>query len=85
MIRKTKRMLHLERRLGQPLERALPRLVNEYGARETAAELGISASTLSYWMEKFQLRVTRVAVSPGEQIVIHDPEPRHRRPALSRR
>ena len=69
-VRKTSKMRGVERKLRRPLEDVLPEMVNEYGLSETAERLKLSKATLSYWLLKFQIRVERVALRPGEEIEI---------------
>ena len=70
MTRKTKLMLEVEQRVGQPFEKLLPRMLAELGMRETARELGVSPATVGYWMLKLGIQVQRVAVPPGTQVII---------------
>ena len=63
-------MRGVERKLRRSLEDVLPEMVNEYGLSETAERLNLSKATLSYWLLKFQIRVERVALKPGEEIEI---------------
>jgi len=69
-IRKTAKMRAIERKHRRELEELLPEMVNEFGLSETADQLGISKSNLGYWLLKFQIRVERVALKPGEEIEI---------------
>ena len=68
--RKTKKMLAVEERFEQPLEKMLPPLVTEQGLSATANDLGVSKATLGYWLLKLQIDVRRVALSPGEEIQV---------------
>ena len=70
MYRKTKLMRQVEDRMGQPLERLLPRLINDIGLTEAAQEMGVSKATIGYWMLKMGIHVERVAVMPGDQLVV---------------
>lgn len=70
MYRKTKLMRQVEERLDQPLERALPRLINELGHTGTAEEIGVSKATLGYWMLKLGIHVRRVALTPGDSVIV---------------
>lgn len=70
MLRKTKKMLDVEKRLRRPLERAIPEMLNEFGFTETAKQLKLSKATLNYWMLKLGIEVRRVALAPGEEIEI---------------
>ena len=69
MPRKSRLMLSIEERLGQPLEKALPKMINNAGLAATARHLGISLSTLKYWMLKFDIRLEWIAVRSNERIV----------------
>ncbi len=68
--RKTKKMIVVEERFQQPLEKMLPRLVTEQGLSATAEELGVSKATLGYWLLKLGINVRRVALAPGETIEV---------------
>ncbi len=69
-VRKSSKMLAVEKRHRRELEDLLPEMVNEYGLTDTAKRLGLSKATLGYWMLKFQIRVERVALKPNEEIRI---------------
>ena len=68
MNRKTKKMLAVEERFQQPLEKMLPELVTEWGLSATAEQLGVSKATLGYWLLKLGINVRRVALAPGETL-----------------
>ena len=68
--RKTKKMLAVEERFHQPLEKILPQMVTEQGLSATADELDVSKATLGYWLLKLGINVRRVALAPGETIEI---------------
>lgn len=71
MTRKTAKMLGVEAKLGEPLEKLLPRMVTEEGLSATAEYLGVSKATLGYWLLKLNFRVVRVCLRPGEYIEIY--------------
>ena len=68
--RKTKKMLAVEERFRQPLEKMLPEMVTEQGLTATADYLGVSKATLGYWVLKFRIDVRRVALAPGDSLQI---------------
>ena len=68
--RKTKKMLAVEERFRQPLEKMLPEMVTEQGLTATADYLGVSKATLGYWLLKFRIDVRRVALAPGDSLQI---------------
>ena len=70
MRRKTKKMIAVEERFQQPLEKMLPPLVTEQGLSATADEIGVSKATLGYWMLKLGIDVHRVALAPGESLEV---------------
>ena len=74
--RKTKKMLAVEERFRQPLEKMLPEMVTEQGLTATADYLGVSKATLGYWLLKLRIDVRRVALAPGasQQITRIDQE-----------
>lgn len=69
-VRKTEKMTSVEKKYKRQLEDLLPEMVNEFGLSNTADRLGLSKATLGYWLLKFQIRVERVALKPGEEIEI---------------
>ena len=70
MMRKSTLMLEAEEKLGMPLEEAFPGMINELGIKGTAEELRVSKSTVNYWMLKLGIHIRRVAVMPGDQLVV---------------
>ena len=64
--RKTKKMIAVEERYRQPLEKLLPEMDTEQGLSATADYLGVSKATLAYWLLKFRIDVRRVALAPGD-------------------
>jgi hypothetical protein len=70
MTRKTKKMMAVEERMHQSLEKILPEMVTEQGLSHTADELGVSKATLGYWLLKLGITVRRVALAPGESLEV---------------
>lgn len=70
MNRKTKKMLVVEERFHQPLEKILPEMVTDQGLSMTAEQLGVSKATLGYWLLKLGINVRRVALAPGETLEV---------------
>ena len=70
MTRKSKKMLVVEERLRQPLEKILPEMVTDQGLSLTADQLGVSKATLGYWLLKLGINVRRVALAPGETLEV---------------
>jgi len=70
MYRKTKLMRKVERQCQRPLESLIPEKITEQGLTLTAKELGIGNATLGYWMLKLGISMRRVALSPGENLVV---------------
>ena len=68
--RKTRKMLAVEERFRNPLEKILPEMVTEQGLTATADYLGVSKATLGYWLLKFRIDVRRVALAPGASLEI---------------
>ena len=68
--RKTKKMIAVEEKFHQPLEKMLPEMVTEQGLSSTADELGVSKATLGYWLLKLGIEVRRVALAPGESLEV---------------
>ena len=70
MARRSRLMREVEERYSRPLERLLPELVNEQGLSGAAEELGVSKSTVNYWLLKLGINVRRVVLSPGESLEV---------------
>ena len=70
MARKTKKMIAVEERFHQPLEKMLPEMVTDQGLSTTAEQLGVSKATLGYWLLKLGINVRRVALAPGESLEV---------------
>lgn len=70
MTRKTKKMIAVEERFNQSLEKMLPELVTDQGLSATADQLGVSKATLGYWLLKLGINVKRVALAPGETLEV---------------
>ena len=70
MTRKTKKMIAVEEKFHQPLEKMLPDMVTDQGLSRTADELGVSKATLGYWLLKLGITVRRVALAPGESLEV---------------
>ncbi len=70
MTRKTKKMVTVEEKFSQPLEKLLPEMVTEQGLSATADYLGVSKATLGYWLLKLGIIVRRVALAPGESFEV---------------
>ena len=70
MTRKTKKMIAVEEKFHQPLERMLPDMVTDQGLSRTADELGVSKATLGYWLLKVGIEVKRIAIAPGESVEV---------------
>ena len=71
VTRKTKKMIAVEERFRQPLEKMLPEMVTEQGLTATADYLGVSKATLAYWLLKFRIDVRRVALAPGDTLEVN--------------
>ena len=70
MTRKTKKMVAVEERFNQSLEKMLPEMVTDQGLSATADQLGVSKATLGYWLLKLGINVKRVALAPGETLEV---------------
>ena len=70
MARKTKKMVAVEERFHQPLEKILPEMVTQDGLSHTAEQLGVSKATLGYWLLKLGIHVHRIALAPGETLEV---------------
>ena len=70
MARKTKKMIAVEDRWRQPLEKMLPEMVTEQGLSRSAEQLGVRKATLGYWLLKLGINVRRGALAPGETLEV---------------
>lgn len=69
-------MLQAEKKNGgQPLEELLPKLMNNHGLSGTAEKLGVSKATLNYWLLKFEIKIHKIALAPGQSVVIQNLPP----------
>lgn len=68
-MRKTKMMLAVEKEHGD-LMTFLPPLITEFGLSGAADALGLSKATLGYWLLKYQMRIERICLRPGERIEV---------------
>lgn len=69
-VKKTKKMLSVEKKFRRELETLIPELVNDHGLVGAADELGLGKATLSYWMLKLSIQYRKVALAPGEELEI---------------
>lgn len=76
MANKTKKMVTVEQEWKEPLETLLPKMVTARGLSATADQLGVSKATLGYWLLKLGIKVRRVAVAPGDTLILQ----RHGKP-----
>jgi len=72
MQRRTKLMRGVEERYNEPLERLLPRMYNQMGLPRMAEVLGVSRSTVWYWLLRYGVDVRKVALAPGETIEVRE-------------
>ena len=72
MMRKTRGMLSLENQHGQPLEELLLKLFREreMGPAAAARYLGMSHTTLLYWLWKLGIRFEIVVAGQGDIVAI---------------
>lgn len=68
--RKTGLMRRVEERYRMPLEQLLPRMYNQMGLPRMAEELGVSRSTVWYWLLRFGVNLRKVALAPDETLEI---------------
>ena len=69
-VKKTKKMLSVEKKYRRDLEKIIPELVNEFGLTGAGKRLGVGKATLSYWMLKLGIQFRKVALAPGATIEI---------------
>ena len=67
----TRLMRAVEAEHQDDLETILVRMLTKHGITGTANLLGVSKTTVCYWMDKYNIRIVRVAIAPGEQAVVH--------------
>lgn len=57
------KMKEAEQHYGKPIEEILPDLFDKYGTQQAVArEIGISQSTLSYWITKLRLKQKTILI-----------------------
>ena len=69
-VKKSKKMLQVEKKYRRSLESLLPELINDNGLTATADELSIGKALLGYWLLKLQIRVVRIALGPNDKYEI---------------
>jgi transposase-like protein len=69
-MRKTRLMRQVEERYHRPLEKLLAEMYNDMGLPAMAEELGVSRSTVWYWLLRFGVEVRRIALAPDESIEV---------------
>ena len=67
-VRRTRLMKGVEDRYNQPLATLLPRMYNEMGLPRMAEVLGVSRSTVWYWMLRYGVDLKKVAITRGERL-----------------
>lgn len=67
---KSKLMKSIEVRYKRPLEKLLPEMYNEKGLPDMAEELGVSRSTVYYWILKYGVNLKRIALASDETLEV---------------
>ncbi len=70
MMRKTRLMKRIEDRYRRPLEKLLPEMYNEMGLPQMAEEMGVSRSTVWYWLLRYGVNLRKVALASDETLEI---------------
>lgn len=70
MMRKTRLMKKIEDRYRRPLEKLLPEMYNEMGLPQMAEEMGVSRSTVWYWLLRYGVNLRKVALAADETLEI---------------
>ena len=70
MTRKTRLMRKIEERYRRPLEKLLPEMYNEMGLPQMADEMGVSRSTVWYWLLRYGVNLRKVALASDETLEI---------------
>lgn len=68
--KKTRLMRQIEEKYHRPLEKLLPEMYNEKGLPGMAEEMGISRSTIWYWLMRYGVSVQRVALAFDEVLEV---------------
>jgi predicted DNA-binding protein (UPF0251 family) len=63
-------MRKIEERYRRPLEKLLPEMYNEMGLPQMAEEMGVSRSTVWYWLLRYGVNLRKVALASGETLEI---------------
>ena len=69
-MKKTPRMVVVERQAGEQIETLVPRLLSDRGSARTAVVLGISRSTLEAWMERLGITIVETVLRRGEKVIV---------------
>lgn len=70
MMRKTRLMKKIEDHYRRPLEKLLPEMYNEMGLPQMAEEMGVSRSTVWYWLLRYGVNLRKVALAADETLEI---------------
>ena len=72
MLRKSDRIKHIEEKYHRPIERLLRDMYNDEGKKlpEMALELGVSRSTVYYWMLRYGFTLERRALTRDETLEV---------------
>jgi predicted DNA-binding protein (UPF0251 family) len=63
-------MRKIEERYRRPLEKLLPEMYNEMGLPQMADEMGVSRSTVWYWLLRYGVNLRKVALASDETLEI---------------
>jgi predicted DNA-binding protein (UPF0251 family) len=63
-------MRKIEERYRRPLEKLLPEMYNEMGLPQMAEEMGVSRSTVWYWLLRYGVNLRKVALASDETLEI---------------
>lgn len=69
-MRKTRLMKKIEEKYHRPLEKLLPEMYNELGLPAMSEQMGVSRSTLWYWLLRYGINIRRLALSPDETLEV---------------
>ncbi len=72
MVRKSERMKQIEEKYHRPIDKLLREMYNEEKKNlpEIAAVLGVSRSTVYYWLLRYGFKLERMALTQDETLEV---------------
>ena len=72
MVRKSERIKQIEEKYHRPIDKLLREMYNEEkkGLPQIAADLGVSRSTVYYWLLRYGFKLERMALTQDETLEV---------------